>query len=272
LRELPALDDPRFGPSGLAFPDTAFELRRALGVRARPRDPDHPYAYKDLWLDRQTFEPLYFFAYDHAGELLRIGVQASRWSGDVAETYPGWSGVPEPRDLFGVSWSVANVQLGTGVRWEAWDRTGTPFESLGKVRRAIDLRRGCIAAGTLIATENGPLPVESLRVGDRVVGFDPETRRRVVTTVTAMVPKAAATTLRLGDGLRVTPDHPVFADGAFRPAGALSPGSGLLTEDGAPLVAASLERVSGEVTVYDLSVDWPHTYFAGGVLVHNKSR
>jgi hypothetical protein len=270
--EPPGLDDPRFGSSGLALPDAVFELRRAVRVRATPRDPDHPYAHKDLWLDRETFEPLYFLAYDRAGELLRIGVQTSRWSGDVPGTYAGWSGVPEPRDLFGVAWSVANVQLGTGVRWEAWDATGTPFESRGKLRRAIDLNRGCVAAGTIIATEDGPLPVETLRIGDRVFGFDPGARRRVLTTVTAVVRTTATSTLILGSGLRATPDHPVFADGTFRPAGELVPGSMLLAENGAIVPVLSVAHVPGEVTVYDLSVGWPHTYFAAGILVHNKGR
>ena len=34
-----------------------------------------------------------------------------------------------------------NVQTGTGNRIEFWDRTGTPLDSKGKIRRYIDVGR-----------------------------------------------------------------------------------------------------------------------------------
>jgi len=36
---------------------------------------------------------------------------------------------------------IVNVQTGTGNRIEFWDRTGTAFESEGKVRSFIDVGR-----------------------------------------------------------------------------------------------------------------------------------
>jgi hypothetical protein len=40
-----------------------------------------------------------------------------------------------------VSDIIVNIQTGTGNRIEFWDRTGTAFESKGKVRSFIDVGR-----------------------------------------------------------------------------------------------------------------------------------
>jgi len=136
-----ARDDPRWGPSGLAVPPGELELRRALHLRAIPRDPAYPYGFRDFWIDTDSFEPLYFAAYDRSGSILRLGVQTSAWSGDSSDLYPGWPGIPEPRDLYGVAWLVENTQLGTGVRYELWDRTGLPMASKGRIGRAVDWYR-----------------------------------------------------------------------------------------------------------------------------------
>ena len=46
--------------------------------------------------------------------------------------------MPEPRDLTVVSDTIVNVQTGTGNRIEFWNRSGTPLDSEGKMRRFID--------------------------------------------------------------------------------------------------------------------------------------
>ena len=133
-----------FGPSGLSFANDRWELRDAWVVRMRPRNGDHPYAYKDLYLDQQTLTPMYSFAYDQRGELWKILAHTNRWSEDHSLTgdyYPGWEGVPRPRDLHGVCDVIYNVQTGTGNRIEYWDRRGTPMRSRGEIRRFVDVGR-----------------------------------------------------------------------------------------------------------------------------------
>ena len=49
--------------------------------------------------------------------------------------------VEEPRDVMAVSDTIVNVQTGTGNRIEYWDRSGTPFDSKGALRRYIDQNR-----------------------------------------------------------------------------------------------------------------------------------
>ena len=133
--------DHDFGPYGLSFADDRWELRRAVAVRMAPRNGDHPYHHKDLYLDRETLEPLFSFAYDRKGELWKIIWHAHRFSEDDADWYEGWEGVEEPRDLRVVSDVIVNVQTGTGNRIEFWDSHGTPFPRLGKVRSYIDVGR-----------------------------------------------------------------------------------------------------------------------------------
>ncbi len=139
-----------FGPSHLSFANDRWELRRAIRVEMKPKDPTHPYRRKVIWLDRQTLQPLYSFAYDRNGELWKIIYHNHRWSEDdlggvaAREWYPGWENVPEPRDLRTVSDAILNVQTGTGNRLDFWDSHGT-MPSKGTLRRFVDvqaLRRG----------------------------------------------------------------------------------------------------------------------------------
>jgi hypothetical protein len=133
-----------FGPYGLSFADDRWELRNAWVVRMVPKNSDHPYHHKDIYIDQQTFTPLYSFAYDRKEELWKIIWHNKRWSEDTSVTgvwFPGWDEVPEPRALVVVSDIIANVQTGTGNRIEFWDANGVPLPSKGKIRRYIDVGR-----------------------------------------------------------------------------------------------------------------------------------
>ncbi len=133
-----------FGPFGLSFADDRWELRDAWLVRMTPKNEDHPYHHKDIWIDKETLAPLYSFAYDRKEELWKIIWHNKRWSEDeslTGEWFPGWDGVPTPRALVVISDIIANVQTGTGNRIEFWDAHGTPLPSKGKIRRYIDVGR-----------------------------------------------------------------------------------------------------------------------------------
>jgi hypothetical protein len=119
-----------FGPYGLSFADDRWELREVWLVRMTPKNGDHPYHHKDIYIDRQTFAPMYSFAYDRKDELWKIIWHNKRWSEDkslTGEWFPGWKEVPNPRALVVVSDIIANVQTGTGNRIEFWDAHGTPL-------------------------------------------------------------------------------------------------------------------------------------------------
>jgi hypothetical protein len=142
--------DHNFGPYGLSFADDRWEMRHAWIIRFDPKNDDHPYSHKDIWIDRETYEPLYSFAYDRRKDLWKIIWHNHRWSEDWHENdprakggdwYKGWESVPEPRDLRVVCDMILNVQTGTGNRIEIYDLHGTPLKSKGKIRRFIDVGR-----------------------------------------------------------------------------------------------------------------------------------
>jgi len=145
VKAYPYTKDHNFGPYGLSYADDRWELRKAIKVRMKPKNPDHPYHHKDIYIDKQTMSALYSFAYDQKEELWKIIWHNKRWSDDGNKEdpnyYPGWEGVPDPRDSKIVTDTIVNVQTGTGNRIEFWDNDGTPLPNTGKVRRYIDVGR-----------------------------------------------------------------------------------------------------------------------------------
>lgn len=145
VKAYPYVKDHNFGPYGLSYADDRWELRKAIKVRMKPKNPDHPYHHKDIYIDKQTMSALYSFAYDQKEELWKIIWHNKRWSDDGNKEdpsyYPGWEGVADPRDSKIVTDTIVNVQTGTGNRIEFWDNDGTPLPNTGKVRRYIDVGR-----------------------------------------------------------------------------------------------------------------------------------
>ena len=143
VKAFPYDRDHNFGPYGLSFADDRWEMRKAVKVRFTPNNADHPYHHKDIYIDKDTLNALYSFAYDQKEELWKIIWHNKRWSEDdlTPDWYSGWEGVENPRDQRIVSDIIANVQTGTGNRIEFWDAQGEPFKSKGKIRRYIDIGR-----------------------------------------------------------------------------------------------------------------------------------
>src|SRR5215471_8483833 len=144
VKAYPYEKDHNFGPYGLSFASDRWELRDAVVIRFIPKNSDHPYHHKDIYIDKQTLTALYSFAYDQKEELLKIIWHNKRWSEDTSltgEWYTGWEGIAKPDDLRYVSDIIVNVQTGTGNRIEFWDSDGMPMKSKGKIRRFIDVGR-----------------------------------------------------------------------------------------------------------------------------------
>ena len=146
----------------------------------------------------------------------------------------------------------------------------------GKPATVAPWRKGfCVARGTTIATPSGDLAVQDLCAGQQVWAFDVEGEKLVIANVLAVLTSQTDQTLVINDQLRLTRDHPVFVGrpsaGQWKRAADLRQGDTLLTDSRRPLQVKKLRSVGGEVEVFDVAVDGPHNFFAGGLLVHNKS-
>lgn len=127
----------------------------------------------------------------------------------------------------------------------------------------------CVAEGTRIATPDGEVAVERLTPGVPVSSFEVATSTPTTARVTHVEPHNAVELVRLG-GLEVTPHHPVFSDGRWVEAGQVAGGARLQGLHGQRLEVTPL-RVKRPGVVYEISVTEPHTYFAAGLLLHNKA-
>jgi hypothetical protein len=123
----------------------------------------------------------------------------------------------------------------------------------------------CLARGTKIATPDGEVAVEDIRVGMRVWSIDQAGRRIVANVVqvgqTRVPVSHRVVRLVLDDGrtLQASPGHPL-ADG--RLLADIKAGDGI---DGAVVVSTTLESYTGGST-FDLKTDSStNSYFAGGI-------
>lgn len=145
---------------------------------------------------------------------------------------------------------------------------------------------GCLVAGTMISTPAGPLPIEQLQPGHKVFAYDEERRCITVRAVTQVFQHKdrlyGRLTLDGGRCLLATASHPIYLANRAKyvAAGEVVAGDEVLVWADSPATAPLLCRVrvlqpllvgSAHATVFDITVEGEHNYFADGVLVHNKS-
>ena len=157
----------------------------------------------------------------------------------------------------------------SGMRGKYRYKANTKGEVADKPEKSHPYSDLCFAAGTLVATPDGPRAIETLRVGDRVCTLDG------VDVVTATGDHVAEViTLEMSNGVTITctPDHPFAAGGVgtFVEAQELTPDSDLVelipTETPARVIRSSY---AGKERVYNLTTGRTHLYYAEGFLVHN---
>lgn len=137
--------------------------------------------------------------------------------------------------------------------------------------------KGCFLPETPVLRPDGTeVMISQVRPGEELLAFSPEDGLKI-TRVVQVLKRYAEEHLEITTGtinLRVTPDHPLFVgNGNLRSAGLLAPGQIIWAWDGhqvCPQEIVSVRRIQGPIEVFHLSTDQPHTFFAGGVLAHNK--
>jgi len=155
---------------------------------------------------------------------------------------------------------------------------GALLEGAWSAAYAWLLQRGnsaCFVAGTPIRLADGSLKaIEKVKQGDRVLTRDPESGEQGPGAVSRAFVRQSHRIYRLelNDGrvIRTTGEHPFWVEGkGFVKCKRLARSDLLSDEDDEPVGIARITAEDGRVRVYNFEVAGTHTYFAGGVWVHN---
>jgi len=140
---------------------------------------------------------------------------------------------------------------------------------------------GCFVAGTLVETDHGLRPIESIKVGDNVLSRDDVSGKTAFQSVTGLIrphdrqiydvrlERAGHHTAEL---FEVTDDHPWrTVDGQWLTTLQLNVGVTIQTEDGKGVQVVSIMATHRIADTYNLTVGDFHTFFVGHneVWVHN---
>ena len=142
---------------------------------------------------------------------------------------------------------------------------------------AVVHNKGCFLPETPVLRADGTeIPIRDVRPGDQLLAFATD-ERIVHATVQHILTRlvddyAIVTTDRTA--LRVTLEHPFYAGcGTFKTLESLKVGDLIFVHEGdklSPQPIVSMERVHAQTVVYNLQTDFPNTFFASGIAVHNK--
>ncbi len=128
---------------------------------------------------------------------------------------------------------------------------------------------GCFLGGTRIATPGGDVPIESLEVGDEVLSKS-SNGEPLYARVTKTYRTIEVGYFVINGGISVTATHPIRVGERWVVVEDLRIGDEIVGPDGATIVVESMDEIHYGVRVYNIEVDGTHTFFADGLLVHNK--
>ncbi len=196
----------------------------------------------------------------------------------------------------GVIGKIAGKAIGTlsKMLWPYFKKVGAKLVKFGGdfVRRVASrfqradgvggvvaqcLRRSSFVVGTLVASETGMVPIESINVGDKLVtkwehnASEATCHRAVSAVFSRLAPIVAYVTLENGQELGLTPEHPVWNATIDRwmPIQECAVGDELLDVSAQRLAIILIRYDNSPHLVYNYEVEGTHTYFAEGVWVHN---
>jgi hypothetical protein len=153
------------------------------------------------------------------------------------------------------------------------------FNASGLARILDETKRevGCasFAAGTLVLTPQGRMPIERVTVGQLVLSRDEHSFEEVPHRVTSVFSRLAASHVMLmvqGSAFEMTDEHPVWKQGAgWEPVKDIVAGDVVATDTGDSVVVQRVD-IHSALKVYNFSVDRTPSYFVGdaGLWVHNS--
>ncbi|MGE5041334.1 MAG: Ig-like domain-containing protein [Candidatus Levyibacteriota bacterium] len=131
---------------------------------------------------------------------------------------------------------------------------------------------GCFTGDTPVLMKGGVSKnMKDIKVGDVVLTRESENSPKLVEAKVLQTFKHVVDSYLILNGeLKVTPIHKMFVNHTWTIAGNIRVGDWLVDKDNHMVQVFSKELVKGKFDVYNLTTETYHTYFAGGIYVHNQ--
>ena len=208
-----------------------------------------------------------------------IKVNAGEKFAEDAQRYYANRYIDESKPWYDRAGSFAGGLLASLWTCENSDKTATVLKSALEADQALKAIRTigpkCFVEDTLVLTNSGKKPIETLRPGDWIVSWDEETGQVVEGSVTEWYEREAAAIIDIFIGVQkisCTTDHPFWVEGrgwvlAFQ----LKEGMALQNREGERLVIDVVRRRDEVTQVFNVEIDGLHTYFVSDleILSHN---
>ena len=189
---------------------------------------------------------------------------------------------------------LSGASLATALPQLAKILSKAGLKSLAAQVRQIAKQGGrlcCFVAGTAIHTDKGLVPIEQIKIGDKVLSYNEKTKqyeyKSVANNFIGIKENIVKIKIRGEKLLTTTTEHPFYVkktrkardglssdddeEGEWLTAEELKVGQKVLRPDGLWTRITSIEQSSEPTLVYNLEVEGNHNYFVGeiGVLSHN---
>ncbi|MFH1641924.1 MAG: polymorphic toxin-type HINT domain-containing protein [Nanoarchaeota archaeon] len=130
----------------------------------------------------------------------------------------------------------------------------------------------CFLSGTMITLAHSTKPIEDIRPGDKVLTYDFDNGKTVVSEVVDTYQRLTNKYLVINNKIKVTPDHIFYIEGQWVPIGEAQIGDKMVDNKGNYVTIESIEKIAVPegVKVYNFKVKGYPYYYAEGILVHNE--
>lgn len=140
-------------------------------------------------------------------------------------------------------------------------------------------KKPCFLAGTLVKTENGHLPIEQIKVGDKVFTYNFEKKQTEINTVTHVYENVTQKYLKIttkNSCIEVTGQHRFWIpkQEKWLMANELKTGMHFLDTHKNLVEILTLEIIENTEKTYNLEIENNHNYFVGQdeILTHNTNK
>jgi len=136
-------------------------------------------------------------------------------------------------------------------------------------------RGGCFLGDTQVLTPTGDKPIGQLRSGDSIISFNALTKKQETSQIQNVVVYQADSYFLINKTTKVTATHPFYVNRAGQlnivEVKDLKVGDQLVSDNNQSIPITTIEFINTPASVFNLEDVTPNnSYFANGLLVHNK--